>query len=129
MTYLKANKAFIKVCSKYTHFANIFLPKLAIKLFKHKDINNYAIKLVDDCKSSYGLIYSLGLMALKTLKTYIENNLVNGFIKFAKSFIRASIFFDKKPNKSLRLYLNYCHLNNLIIKNQCLLLLVRKLLN
>lgn len=48
IAFLKANKALIKVFSKYTDFANIFLPKLGTKLFEHTDIDNYVIELVND---------------------------------------------------------------------------------
>ena len=56
-------------------------------------------------------------MELKTLKAYIENNLANGFITPSKSLTRALIFFDKKPNGSLKLCRDYGYLNNLTIKN------------
>ena len=48
IVYLKANKALIKFPSKYTDFANVFFPKLIIKLPKHMRINDYAIKLIDN---------------------------------------------------------------------------------
>ena len=48
IAHLKANKAFIKILSKYADFADVFLPKLATKLLKHTEINNYAIKLVNN---------------------------------------------------------------------------------
>ena len=68
-------------------------------------------------------------MKLKSLKAYIKNNLANSFIKPFKSLARACIFFDKKPDNSLRLYIDYQGLNNLTIKNWYLLLLVRKSLD
>ena len=61
-------------------------------------------------------MYNLSLIKLEILKTYIMNNLANSFIKPSKFFVEALIFFNKKPNKSLRLYRNYQGLNNLIIK-------------
>ena len=67
-------------------------------------------------------------MNLEILKIYIKNNLINGFIKFFKFSAGAFILFDEKSDESLRLYMNYCGLNNLIIKNQYLLLLVKELL-
>ena len=94
-----------KVFSKYINFADVFLPKLSIKLPEHTKINYYAIKLVDDWQPLYNLIYSLSPMKLKTLKTYIKNNLANRFIKPSKFLARVSIFFDKKLDKSLRLYI------------------------
>ncbi len=48
IAHLKANKAFIKVSSKYANFIDIFLTKLATELFKYTRINNYTIELIDD---------------------------------------------------------------------------------
>lgn len=62
ITYLKVDKAFIKVSSKYTDFVNVFSSKLIIKLPKYTSINHYAIKSVDDEQPLYGFIYCLGLL-------------------------------------------------------------------
>ena len=114
---MKANKVSIKVFSKYIDFVDIFLPNLVAKLSKYIIINNYAIKLIDDWQFSYSFIYNLGLIKLESLKTYIKNNLANNFIKPTKSLARASIFLNKKPNKSLKLCIDYHGFHNLIIKN------------
>ena len=60
-------------------------------------------------------------MGLGTLKTYIETNIANGFIWSLKSPADASIFFVRKPDGSLRLYVDYQDLNNLTINNRYLL--------
>lgn len=73
--------------------------------------------------------YSLRLVELEILKAYIKNDLTNSFIRPSKFFAKASIFFNKKPNESLRLYVNYQRLNILIIKNRYLLSLVGELLD
>ena len=83
IAYLKADEALTKVPSKYTDFADVFSPKLVAKLLEHR-ISNHVIKLVNDRQPLYGLIYSLGLVELETLKPYIKNNLANGFIKVVK---------------------------------------------
>ena len=87
-------------------------------------INDHAIKLVDDWQVLYGPIYSLGPVKLKTLKIYIKNNLANSFIRSSKSLAGASIFFDKKPDGSLKLYVDYQGFNNLTIRNWYYLFLV-----
>ncbi len=48
IAHLKADEAPTKVLSKYADFADVFSLKLAAKLLEHTEINNYAIKLVDD---------------------------------------------------------------------------------
>ncbi len=129
IAYLKADKTLTEVPSKYADFVDVFLPKLATKLRKYTKISDHTIELVDNQQPPYGPIYSLDPIELKILKIYIDNNLANGFIKSSKSSISALIFFDKKLNKSLRLYVDYQSLNNLITKNRYLLLLVGKLLD
>ncbi len=129
IAHLKADKALKKVPSKYVDFADVFSSKLAAKLLKYTSINNHAIELVDDGQPLYGPIYSLDLVKLELLKAYIKNNLANSFIRPSKSPARASIFFDKKPDRSQKLYVDYQGFNNLIIKNRYLLSLVGKLLN
>ncbi len=94
------DKVFTEVFSKYANFVDVISSKLAIELLKHISINNYVIKLVHDQELPYSSIYSLSLMKLETLKTYINNNLVNGFIRSSKSIVGAFIYFDKKLDKS-----------------------------
>ena len=50
---------------------------------------------MDDQQLLYSLIYYLRPIKLKMLKTYIENNLISGFIKSFKFPIKAPIFSDK----------------------------------
>ena len=128
IAHLKADEATTKVPSKYANIADVFSPKLATELSEY-GINNNAIKLIDDWQSSYGSIYTLRLVELETLKAYIENNLANNFIRPSKSPAGAPILFDKKPDGSLRLYVNYQGLNNLTIKNRYPLPLVRESLD
>lgn len=52
------------------------------------------------------------------LKTYIETNLVNGFIQPSQSPADAPILFIKKIDDSLWLCIDYWGLNNLTIKNR-----------
>ncbi len=129
IAHLKADEAPTEVPSEYADFADVFLPKLATKLPEHPKINDHAIELVDDWQPPYKPIYSLGPVKLETLKAYIKNNLANGFIRSSKSPAGAPIFFDKKPDGSLRLCVDYRGLNNLTIKNWYLLPLVRELLD
>ena len=117
IVHLKADEALTKVFNKFADSANLFLLNLIAKFLKHKEIINHIIKLIDDKQPLYYFIYSLGLIELKTLKTCIETNLANGFIKSSKSLTSISIVFDKKPDRSLKSYIDYRGLNNLTINN------------
>ena len=126
---LIAKEAPTKVFAKYSDFVDIFSPDLASELAEHTGIKYHTIKLVDIQQPPYSPIYSLGPVELETLKTYIETNLVNGFIRLSKSLAGVPILFDRKLDGSLRLYVNYQGLNNLTIKKRYPLPLIGELLD
>ncbi len=123
------DEAFSEVLSKYADFVDIFSSKLVIELLEYMGIHNHTIKLKDDWQPLYGLIYSFQAVKLETFKAYIKNNLANNFIRSFKFPAGTPIFFNKKPDDSLKLCMNYRGLNNLTIKNQYLLFLVGELLD
>ncbi len=114
---LLADKALSKILSEYLDYNNVFSFDRTMELPENTSMNKYTIKLVKDKQPLYELIYSLGLVKLETLKTYIETHLKTGFIQSSKSPTGSPIFFDQKSDKSLRLCVNYRDLNNLTIKN------------
>ena len=126
---LIAKKAFIKILTMYSDFADIFSPDLASELSEHTRINNHTKEPVEGQQPPYGLIYSLERVELETLKAYIETNQVNEFIRLFKSSADAPILFDRKSDGSLRLYIDYQGLNNFTIKNQYPLPLIGNLLD
>lgn len=95
-----------------------------MKLPENKRINEHAIELIDSKQSLYKPFYALSPVKLEMLKTYIETYLKTGFFWCFKSLTNTFIFFDKKPDGSFRLSINYQGLNNLTIKNQYLLPLI-----
>ena len=108
----------VKIPDKYSDFTDVFSEEKALMLLECIKLNKHAIDLEDGKQPSYGPIYSLGPVKLETLKTYIETHLKTGFIRPSKSPAGAPILFDKKPDGSLRLCVNYWGLNNLTIKNR-----------
>lgn len=91
---LKTNKVFITISIKYSDFTDVFSKKSTAKLSEYNKINTLVINLEEDKQSLYRLIYSLKLMELETLKTYIETNLDNNFIRPFKSLASAPILFN-----------------------------------
>ncbi len=89
-----------------------------MELPENTGINEHAIKLINKKQPPYGPIYALSPVELETLKAYIETHLKTGFIWPSKSPTGAFILFDKKPDGSFCLYMDYRGLNNLTIKNQ-----------
>ena len=119
----------VTISAKYSDFTDVFLKKSAEVLPERTGINDYAIKLEDGKQPLNGSIYSLGPVEPETLKTYIETNLANYFIRPSMFLAGAPILFVCKPNDSLQLCVNYQGLNNLTIKNPYRLPLIGKSLN
>ena len=108
----------VKILDEYSDFTDVFSKEKDLVLLERTKFNEHTIDLEDGKQPPYGPIYSLGPVELETLKTYIETHLKTGFIRPSKSPAGAPILFDKKPDGSLRLCVDYRGLNNLTIKNR-----------
>ena len=116
----------VTIPSEYIDYTNVFFPNFAVELPEYTDINDHSIDWIDDKQPLYSLIYSLEPVELKTLKTYIETNLINGCIRPSKSLTGAPILFICKKDGNFWLCVNYRGLNNLTIKNWYPLPLISK---
>ena len=119
----------VRILSEYSDFSDVCLEKKALVLLEATDLNKHAIGLQKSQQLLYRLIYSLSLVELKTLKTYIETNLANSFICSSKSLAGTYIFFIRKPNINFYLCMDYRNFNQFIIRNQYLLLFISKSLD
>ena len=108
----------VKIPDKYSDFTDVFSEEKILVLPERTELNEHTIDLEDSKQPPYRPIYSLSPVELKTLKTYIETHLKTGFIWPFKSPTGTPILFDKKPDGSLRLCVNYRGFNNLTIKNR-----------
>ena len=75
---------------KYQNYVDIFNKKKSKRLSEHNQID-YVIKIKNDKKFSFKLIYNLSITELKILRKYVKNN-------FKKKFIVSFFFFDKRIN-------------------------------
>ena len=73
------------------------------------------------------LLFKISETKLRTLKEYIDVNLVKGFIRELSLKVRALVLFIPKKNRKLRLYIDYRKLNTITKKDRYILLLVNKL--
>ena len=96
-----------KVPAEYSDYSDVFSAENAAELPENTGMNEHAIELEGGKQPPFGLIYSLGPVELETLKTYIKTNLANGFIRPFKSPAGAPILFDRKPDGSLHLCVDY----------------------
>ena len=97
------NEASTEVPAVYSDYSNVFSAEYVAKLPENTRVNEHAIKLEEGKQPSFRPIYSLGLVELEILKTYIKTNLANGFIRPSKSPAGAPILFDRKLDRSFRL--------------------------
>ena len=65
---------------------------------------------------------------LEVVKKYLVENLNKGFIKLSQALFAAPVLFVKKPDRSLRFYIDYRKLNLLTKKDRYLLPLINKTL-
>ena len=93
--------------AEYSDFSNVFSSDSPAELPEYTGINDHPINLLDDKQPLYGPIYSLGLVELETLKTYIKANPASGFIRPSKSPAGAPILFIRKIDGSLCLCVDY----------------------
>ena len=70
----------VQTLSKYLDFSNVFLDEKTLILSEVPKMNQHAIKLQEDQQSLYRLIYSMSLVKLQKLKTYIKINFANSLI-------------------------------------------------
>ena len=119
----------VKIPNKYSDFTNVFSEKKALVLPECTDLNEHAIELEDGNQPPYGPIYSLRLVELETLKTYIKTHLKTRFIQSSKSPAGTPIPFNKKLDGSFCLCVDYWSLNNFTIKNRYPLPLIGKSLD
>ena len=78
-------------------------------------------------KLPFFLLFKISEIELRTLKEYIDVNLVKGFIRELSLKARALVLFILKKNGKLRLYIDYRKLNTITKKDRYILLLVDKL--
>lgn len=78
-----------------------------MKLSKNMGIIKHTIELINGKPPPYRSIYTLNLVKLETLNTYIETYLKTGFIQPFKSLADAPTLFDKKLDTSFCLCINY----------------------
>ncbi len=116
------------IAKAYRDLVDVFSPSNANVLTPHRD-EDHAIELEPGKTPPFGLLYNLSDYQLKTLCEYIDENFANGFIRPSKSSAGATVLFTSKPDRTLRLSVNYRRLNSITIKNRYLLLLIDEILD
>jgi len=113
---------------EYCDYADVFSKVKASELPPH---HNYdlKIKLEEGTSPPLGTLYSLSLVELSTLWTFIDENLNTGFIHPTTSSHAALVLFIKKKDGSLHLCVDFRGLNKITKKDRYPLPLISDLLD
>ena len=74
------DKTLIELLAEYSDYSNIHSAENAIKLAENTKKNEHIIELEEDKQPIFNPIYSLELVELEILKTYMKINLTTSFI-------------------------------------------------
>jgi len=113
---------------EYRDYADVFSKAKASELPPHCDYN-LKIELEEGTSPPLGTLYSLSLVELSALRTFIDENLNTGFICPASSSHAAPVLFIKKKDGSLRLCVDFRGLNKITKKDRYPLPLISDLLD
>jgi len=113
---------------EYRDYADVFSKAKASELPPHRDYD-LKIDLEEGTSPPFGTLYSLSLVELSALQTFINKNLNTGFICPTASSHAASVLFVKKKDGSLQLCVDFRGLNKITKKDHYPLPLISDLLD
>jgi len=94
-----------------------------------RKIWDHAIDLKETFKPRKGRIYPLSKNEREEVQNFVEDQLRKGYIRPSKSPQTSPVFFVSKKDGSKRMVIDYCNLNDQIIKNNYLLPLITELID
>ncbi|KAJ1035034.1 hypothetical protein NDA18_000637 [Ustilago nuda] len=109
----------------YQHLWDVFDDVEADKLPHHTE-HDLHLELMEDSKLPQGPLYPKGPKEMADLRKYLDENLAKGFIRPSKSLARSPVLFVPKKDGGLRLCVDYRSLNEITLKNQAPLPLIKE---
>jgi len=94
-----------------------------------RKIWDYAIDLKETFKPQKGRIYLLSKNKREEVQNFVNDQLRKGYIRLSKSPQTSLVFFVGKKDRSKRMVIDYCNLNDQTVKNNYLLLLITDLID
>jgi hypothetical protein len=110
------------------NYVDVFSPKEAEKLPSHRNYD-HNIRLQEGKTPPFEPLYPMSRNELIALKEWLEENLRKGFIRSSSLFAASPVSFVKKTDGNLRFCVDYRELNNISVKDQYLLPLIKEFLN
>ena len=108
-------------------YADVFSKAASDRLPLYRSYDYY-IQLESENTLGYSPLWYQSTDKLKAIKQYLLENLDKGFIKPSQAPYASPTLFVKKPNSSLRFYVNFRKLNLLSRKDRYLLPLINETL-
>ena len=101
---------------QYHDYSKVFSEKEA-RILASEEVT-HTIETESDKTPPYGTLYPLTPHELDTLRRYIDEMLVKGWIRPSSGPAAAPVLFVKKPDGGLRLCVDYRKLNAITVKNR-----------
>ena len=116
------------VPQKFLKWRKIFGKIESEKMLTRK-IWDYTIDLKEVLKSRKGRIYPLSKNEREEVQNFVKDQLRKGYIRLLKSPQISPVFFISKKDRRKRIVMDYCNLNDQIIKNNYPLPLITDLID
>jgi len=94
-----------------------------------RKIWDHAIDLKETFKPQKGRIYLLSKNKREEVQNFVNDQLRKGYIRLSKSPQTSPVFFVGKKDRSKKMVIDYCNLNDQTVKNNYLLLLITDLID
>jgi len=116
------------VLMKFLKWRKVF-GKVELERMPMRKVWDHAIDLKETFKLRKGRIYPLSKNEREEVQNFVEDQLRKGYIRPSKSPQMSPVFFVGKKNGSKRMVMDYCNLNDQMIKNNYPLPLITELID
>jgi len=99
------------VPKKFLKWRKVF-GKMKLERIPTRKVWDHTIDLKETFKPKKERIYLLSKDKRKKVQKFIDNQLRKGYIRFSKSSQMSLVFFVAKKNRSKRMVMDYCSLND-----------------
>ena len=116
------------VPKKFLKWRKVF-EKVESERMLTRKVWDHAIDLKETFKPRNGRIYPLSKNEREKVQNFVKDQLRKGYIRLSKSPQTLPVFFVGKKDGSKRMVIDYCNLNDQMIKNNYPLLLITELID
>ena len=114
---------------EYHDLVNVFKHKDKFKLTEHRGSVDYPINLKPSIEPPYKKAFPMNPEQLAAVKKYIDKELAKGTIEPSSSPYASLVLIVRKPNSSIRIYIDYRALNAITVKDRYPIPLIKETLD